>query len=46
MQKMVFKNTNAYNIDKIKDKITWIICLAIPNTKVDHQTQGSINYNI
>jgi hypothetical protein len=43
---MVFKNTNAYNIDKIKDKITWIICLAIPNTKVDHQMQDAISYKI
>jgi hypothetical protein len=46
INKLIFKNKNAYNIDEIKDKVTSKICLVFPNSKVDHQMQGSITYKI
>jgi hypothetical protein len=43
---LVFKNHNAYYIDKIKDEVTWKICLTFQNIQIQHQMQGSITYVI
>jgi hypothetical protein len=33
INELAFKHKNAYNIDEIKDKVTWKICLGFSNPK-------------